>query len=272
MVLDERIQSVLDVFVPWPEVQAIIGFGSWFSDSRDKESDVDLFVYCEPDILSRAVRRRLLKRVPGLSSLNMDYWNDPEWWPAQDKFKSEGIVFDVAYFPAKRISTIVRQVRKQGKRSVPALRHNAHVMLGLVERSVILHDPNSLIRRLKARLYPYPSKLRQSLLARFLPSLKDRLQELDMIRRRRIGQTTFLRHLARLTFDLQECLFAINERYPSDSSRVECELDGLSIMPVDIAHYEQILEGPFTKKGQGRTVAALQRIVEEIDRASSSIR
>ena len=261
---DDRLQSVVDVFASLPDVKGIIGFGSWFTDAADGDSDVDLLVYCSPDVLSRSTRHRLLQDLAGMSGLDMDYFVDPDWWPAQDKFQLEGITFDLSYFPAERVSTIVRQVHEEGRTSVPALRRNAHVMLGLLERSVALHDPESLIDRLKAGLYPYPMKLRRSLLKRFLPSLGDGLRELDKIARRRIGPTAFLRQLAWLTSDLQECLYAINERYHPGTPRAERELAQLPTLPDDfLARYRRVLTGPFDPVGQRRAVDELARLVGE---------
>ncbi len=48
-------------------VQAILCFGSYAMGTFDEYSDLDLFVFCKPDIVSAVERQRVLESVQGVT-------------------------------------------------------------------------------------------------------------------------------------------------------------------------------------------------------------
>ena len=50
-------------------VQAILCFGSYAMGTFDEYSDLDLFAFCEPEVVSALERQRVLESVQGVTRL-----------------------------------------------------------------------------------------------------------------------------------------------------------------------------------------------------------
>lgn len=263
--MDQRTHAVVNALATSTDVKGVICFGSVATGQADECSDVDLYVFCQPAIISKADRRGVFQSLPSVSEVELDYpGGDRQWVPEQDKFRLDGLQFDLAYTTTERIGAIVRKV-KQGKPSIPELRFRAYTMLGLLENSIVLYDPESFLAELLGELYPYPKKLKERLIARSLESLAKRLNELGDTARRGIGSTAFHFHLTFVNDDMCTLLYAINEKYHPASKRCEQNLARLKVLPRDfLARYGGILTGPFDAAGQARAVAEYTRLVEEV--------
>ena len=147
------------------EVKGILCFGSYATGTFDEHSDVDLFVFCDPEVLPESARRDIFERLPTVSDLELSYsssgW-DSEWCPHQDRFRLDETLFDLSYNTVNWLRTVVRKVTENGETSIPELRFRAYAMLGLLERSMILYDPGSFLGDLVKQLYPYPAKLKEN--------------------------------------------------------------------------------------------------------------
>ena len=81
-------------------VRGIVCFGSYALGTADAESDLDLYVICDPTVMPEATRHRLLARIPGGTALHLQYatpgW-DNAWAPYVDRVTVEQIAFDIAY-------------------------------------------------------------------------------------------------------------------------------------------------------------------------------
>ena len=83
---------------------------------------------------------------------------------------------------------------------------------------------------------------------------------------RELGYTRFHFFFYRMRDALHTILFALNEKYDPATKRAEVEYEKLSRLPPNfLERYTRLLEGPFDKNGQQRTVKELEILVTEIE-------
>ncbi len=250
-------------------VEAILCFGSYAMGTFDEYSDLDLFAFCEPEIVSPADRRRVLKSVEGAThfedSQGASGW-DNQWSPQVDQFRVNETRFEISYNTLDWIGTVVRRVTQEGATSIPEQKFRPYTMLGLLENGIILHDPDSFLRNLIDRLYPYPAQLKGQLISDSLCTLKDCLAELKDGNKRGFGLTFFHFFFHRMCDALYTLLFALNEKYDPAVKRPEVEYEKLSLLPPNfLERYTELLEGPFHKNGRQRAIRELEILVTEIE-------
>ena len=251
------------------DVRAILCFGSYAMATFDEYSDLDLFVFCEPEVVVASERRRILEGVQGVTRFEEGDtaagW-DSQWSPQSDSFRMNGILFEMSYNTMDWISTVVRRVTQEGALSIPEQKFRPYTMLGLLENGIILYDPCSWLKRLIDCLYPYPARLKQRLISDSLHTMKDCLAELKDGVKRGFGLTFFHFFFHRMCDALYTFLFAINEKYDPAVKRPEIEYQKLKILPPNfLDRYTKLLEGPFDKSGRRRAVNELGTLVAEVE-------
>ena len=254
-------------------VRAILCFGSYAMGTFDEYSDLDLFVFCEPDIVSATERRRILEDVQGVTDFEESTaaagW-DNQWSPQNDFFRVNEDRFEISYNTVGWIGTVVRGVTQEGTTSIPEQKFRPYTMLGLLENGIILYDPCSLLRNLIDCFYPYPVQLKGQLISDSLHTLKDCLAELKDGVKRGFGLTFFHFFFHRMCDALYTLLFALNEKYDPAVKRTEAEYEKLKILPPNfLERYTKLLEGPFDKNGRQRTIRELEILVAEIEMLST---
>ncbi len=250
-------------------VRAILCFGSYAMGTFDEYSDLDLFAFCEPEIVPAADRRRVLKSVEGVTDFENSQgalgW-DNQWSPQVDRFCMNETRFEISYNTVTWIRTVVKRVTQEGATSIPEQKFRPYTMLGLLENGIVLYDPDSFLRHLIDCLYPYPVQLKGRLISNSLDTLKDCLAELKDGVKRGFGLTFFHFFFNRMCDALYTLLFAINEKYDSATKRPEVEYEKLDILPPNfLERYTTLLEGPFDKNGRGRAIRELEILVTEIE-------
>ena len=264
-----RAAPVVKVFSELPNVKGIVCFGSYALGTFDEHSDVDLYVFCQPEIIPTAERQDALRKIEGISDVHMDeveFGWDNQWCPRGDKFRLGGILFDVAFNTVEWIHTVVRKVTEEGATSIPELTFRPYTMLGLLRTSVILHDPEGIIQEINSVLSTYPARLKKVLITESLRTIKDSLEELHDYVKRGIDNTAFHFHLQRIINSLSQLLFALNECYDPATKRIEEALRELTILPDNFLHrYKAILETPLTTNGRKKVVRELQALINEIE-------
>lgn len=208
-------------------------------------------------------------KIEGVSEFQPDYlefgW-DNQWCPRGDRFRLKGIQFDVTYNTIDWIRTVVQKVKEQGATSIPELNFRPYTMLGLLDNSVILYDPEAIFKELKSSLYPYSTNLKKALLAQSVPVAKGSLEDLCDYIKRGIGNTAFHFHLERIIDSLGTILFAINERYDPATKRVEDVYRDIEIVPESfLERYTRLLETPLTRDGRQSIVKELGLIIQEVE-------
>ena len=254
-------------------VRAILCFGSYAMGTFDEYSDLDLFVFCEPEVVSVSDRRRILEGIQAVihfeESDAAPGW-DNQWSPQSDSFCVNEDRFEISYNTVNWIRTVVRRVTQEGATSIPEQKFRPYTMLGLLENGIILYDPCSFLRDLIDCLYPYPAQLKGQLISDSLDTLKDCLAELKDGIKRGFGLTFFHFFFHRMCDALYTCLFAINEKYDPAVKRPEIEYQKLKILPPNfLERYTKLLEGPFNKNGRQRAVNELETLVAEVEMLST---
>lgn len=249
-------------------VEAILCFGSYAMGTFDEYSDLDLFVFCEPEIVPAADRRCVLKSVEGVADLENSQgalgW-DNQWSPQVDRFCVNETRFEISYNTVDWIRTVVKRVTQEGTTSIPEQKFRPYTMLGLLENGIVLYDPDSFLRHLIDCLYPYPVQLKHRLISDSLDTLKDCLVELKDGVKRGFGLTFFHFFFHRMCDAFYTLLFAVNEKYDPAVKRPEVEYEKLSLLPPNfLERYTKLLEGPFDTHGRLRTVQELETFVIEI--------
>ena len=250
-------------------VQAILCFGSYAVGTFDEHSDLDLFVFCEPEVVSALERQRVLESVQDVTDFEESDtatgW-DNQWSPQSDYFRMNEILFEISYNTMNWISTVVRRVTQEGATSIPEQKFRPYTMLGLLENGIILYDPCSYLKRLIGCLYPYPARLKHRLISDSLHTLKDCLAELKDGSKRGFGLTFFHFFFHRMCDALYTLLFAVNEKYDPAIKRPEVEYEKLSLLPPNFLNrYARLLEGPFDKSGRQRAINELETLITEIE-------
>ena len=90
---DEKIMSILKEFEQFPEVEAIAIGGSSASNTADKNSDIDVYVFVNKDI-------SVEKRTEIVKKYSSKYETGCEYFGAGDEFwvNNAGVQLDVMYF------------------------------------------------------------------------------------------------------------------------------------------------------------------------------
>ena len=254
-------------------VQAILCFGSYAMGTFDEYSDLDLFVFCEPEVVSALERQRVLQSVQGMTDFEESDtavgW-DSQWSPQGDHFRVNEDRFEISYNTMDWIRTVVRRVTQEGATSIPEQKFRPYTMLGLLENGIILYDPCLFLRHLIDCLYPYPAQLKQRLISDSLHTLKDCLAELKDGNKRGFGLTFFHFFFHRMCDAFYTFLFAINKKYDPAVKRPEIEYQKLKILPPNfLERYAKLLEGPFDKSGRQRTINELETLVIEVEMLSA---
>lgn len=255
------------------DVRAILCFGSYAMGTFDEYSDIDLFVFCEPDIVSVSKRQQVLESVRGMTHFEESDtavgW-DSQWSPQSDSFRVNEDLFEISYNTIDWISTVVKRVTQEGAISIPEQKFRPYTMLGLLENGIILYDPGSLLRHLIDCLYPYPLQLKGRLISDSLHTLKGCLAELKDGGTRGFGLTFFHFFFYRMCDALYTLLFALNEKYDPAVKRPEVEYKKLRVLPPNfLERYTKLLEGPFDKNGRQRTIRELEILITEVKMLSA---
>ncbi len=255
-------------------VKGILCFGSYAMGTFDDDSDVDLNVYCQPDIMPSTDRRAVISGIPGVGDIEMDYdegGGDDSWSPCGDRLRMNGVLIDIGYNTVEWIRTVVERVTTEGATSIPELVFRPYTMLGLLENSVILYEADTFLSDLMQQIQPYPAKLRANLLSQSLPTLAASAAEMQDYVERDIGNSAFHFHFQNAMHALGTVLFAINERYDPAAKRVEQAYATLNLLPDSfLQRYADMLETPLTKDGRRSIAEELQLISEEINELAQS--
>lgn len=249
-------------------IRAVLCFGSYAASTNDARSDIDLFAFCNPEIPSSEIRRQCIGEIADVTSLQIDYaetgWDD-QWCPVGDRFLLNGVFIDLVYNTLEWVETVVSRVTGEGLTSLPELKFRAHTMLGLLENSLILYDPNSVIAELRTRLRPYPAKLKQTLLSEILRVAEGSLQDLRDYVERDIGNAAFHFHMGRVLDGLGTMLFAINECYDPATKRAEEAYRELAMLPDDfMTRFNRVFETPLTPAGRRQVLTLLHDLLNDV--------
>lgn len=159
--------EVTTEFATLPEVRAVALAGSQGGKLADDGSDIDLYVYAEPEP-PVAWRTWLAKKFGERASIGNRFWEPGDEWVAS----RSGIIVDIMYRSPAWIEAQLDRVLLQHEASVGYSTCFVHNVL----HSNPLHDRNGWFASLQARTaQPYPEPLRRAIIARNHPILRSTL-------------------------------------------------------------------------------------------------
>ena len=133
-------------------VKAVVCFGSVAMQTDDEISDLDLYVFCEPAILSEQHRYDLLSSIPGTSAIEVGSSSAESakgWFAAEDKVHIDNLPCEIEYNTVAQLGTVVSHVLANGNDPSPELAFRPYTMLGLLENSLVLFDRDGMIKDLR---------------------------------------------------------------------------------------------------------------------------
>ena len=272
--LPAAVENVVHALAGLAEVRGILCFGSYAVGTQDDQSDVDLYVVCQLEIASLPARQRVLAGLEGLQDLSLNTvqvgWADA-WCPQEDRLLLNGLPVELVYNTLDWLETVIDKVR-QGHTSIPEMPFRPYTLLGLLENSLPLYDPDGVLAGLYASLRPYPPVLKSRLIDESMAVLGDSLSELQNYNQRSIGSRAFHFHLGRVLDALELVLFALNEQYPPATKRVEQALEKLPRLPQGfMRRYLGLLETPLDTAGRLAGTDEVEKLYAEIKRMNGEL-
>ena len=245
-------------------VTSIIVFGSVATGIVDGDSDVDLLVICQPQVVPPAERKGLLVELGAGWMFDIPPGNI--LFASMDEGDMEGIAVTVHYPHGAWIDAVLDEVLGQGTVTSTLLPFRPYTLPALLQHGWLLVDKEQQVARWRARSLPYPSLLKHNIVQHFMPILQEQTDELVLTARRRIGPHVFLFHLNRAVDALISILYAHNEVYDPADRRAEQTVWPLLVnVPIDfVARLNAILAGPFDGGGMEQRAHDFRRLAQEV--------
>jgi hypothetical protein len=223
-------------------IEGVVGValgGSRARGTNGPGSDVDLAVYYRRTISRRAVAK-VIELVHDRTT-ELTVTEPGEWGPWIDGgawFHAGGLKADLLYRNADRVmrvmdDAIVGQFTSTYQPGHPAGYHSYHLMAE-VAINVPITDPDGILAALQSRTTPYPRRLRDAILKRFLWESDVQLKQLDTTE---AGSDPFFEHaaLGRVLGCLVQVLYGGNERWYLNEKRAVAEMSTFNVVPERLA-------------------------------------
>jgi Domain of unknown function (DUF4037) len=244
------------LFAGLPNVQAVALGGSLVggSDSSDKESDIDLYVYSRGEIPLES-RQLIVGQSGGATqtSLDLEYWGrGDEWLNA-----STGIEIDISYFDTAWMQDRVSRVVENHQANLGYTTCFWHT----IRQSIAFSDPSGWFASLQQRCQvEYPETLRRNIVALNRPVLRSIVPSYanQLVKAVKRHDLISINHrLSALFASYFDILFALNRKlHPGEKRLVEFALKNCELLPSDMdANIALIL-----------TSAEISRLPERVDR------
>jgi hypothetical protein len=212
------LEEITAEFAALPEVRALVLGGSQGGKLADDGSDIDLYVYAEPEP-HEGWRAGLAKRFGERASIGNRFWEPGDEWVAA----RTGIIVDIMYRTPAWIEAQLDRV---------LLRHEASVGYSTCFVHNVLHskpllDRNEWFAGLMAQAsQPYPEPLRRAIIAKNHPILRSTLSSyvhqiaLALAREDHVSVNHRITVLLASYFDI---LFAVNRLpHPGEKRLIAC--------------------------------------------------
>ena len=250
-----------------PNVTAIFVFGSVATGNVDERSDVDIGIVCDPVAISPPERQELLSGVGTDWTIPYSSDGNPsrDIWEAYDRGTVDGILTEVHYVLASKVSKVLEHVVDEGAITTQEVPFQPYRIGSLVQRAWVLRDEHGVFERWREQTAVYPKLLKQNILRHNVPILKDAVDELTRSAERRIGPGIILFFLLHGKHALDSIAFALNDMYdPADRWEEKTVLPGLVNVPRDfMGRYNHILEGPFDEDGAIERVREFEQLAND---------
>lgn len=256
-----RLGAALGAF---PDVAAVLIFGSVASGTADSASDLDVLVVCRTAIPPVVERRRFLPTV-GTDWTTVDNGGQ-QLFPACDRGRlADGTRTEIHYQAAPWISAVLQEVLTAGAITTERLTLRPYTLPALLQRAWVLHDGDGLVERWREQARVYPPALRRNIFQHFAPILTEQVAEFVAAAERDLGPGVCIFHLSRAWDAMTSIVLAMNAVYdPADRRMHQTVIPALRVLPTDYAvRLSAILEGPFDGAGSRRSAGRLEQLAEE---------
>lgn len=236
-------EKLVVAFSKLKEVNGIMLGGSRATGEHDNNSDYDLYIYCNSTI-SPKTRDRILKPLCSYIELNNQFWETEDDCIIRDT----NTPIDIIYRDIKWVDEILESQLFQYQSYTG---YTTCVWYNIIN-SNILYEKKSLLSDLKHKFQiPYPEKLRQSIIDKNRPLLKEYLPAyLSQIEKAvKRGDLLSINHrLAEFFATYFDILFALNRLpHPGEKRMLEYILKHGTALPEQIEkNIEEILTSAFT--------------------------
>lgn len=210
-----------------PQVEAVALGGSQATESADERSDVDLYVYVHSDI-PQSVRAEIAMSLGERIEVDNHFWELGDEWVDSDS----GIHADVMFRNARWLEDELDRVLKRHEASIGYSTCVWHNVLA----SRALFDANGWFRQMQdIASQPYPEELREAIVARNFPILKDNISsyysQLDSAVSR--GDFVSINHrVAAILASYFDILFAVNSLpHPGEKRLLQIALERCMRIP-----------------------------------------
>ena len=211
-------KQLSQIFRSRNETRAVALGGSVASGRAEADSDIDLYVFCDP-VIPICFREEIVKAMHVRDAeLNLTFWDTGDAWYDPET----GIEVDIMYWQPAWIESQLNRVLLHHQ---AALGYSSCFWYTL-QKCQVLHDPASWLKRLKQKAAkPYPATLRDNIIRKTHPVLRKVIpsytHQIEKALRR--GDFISINHrVAELLASYFDILFAYNRQlHPGEKRLVE---------------------------------------------------
>ncbi|PKM66572.1 MAG: hypothetical protein CVU94_07420 [Firmicutes bacterium HGW-Firmicutes-19] len=218
------LNEIVEKLAQLDQVRLIMLGGSRSTGHHDKQSDIDLYVYCDEPI-SLQSRKEVLGNVFRYVEFANEFWEEED-----DGILIDGIELEIIYRPH---SFIKEQYEKVFLRQEVTYGYSTCMIYNLL-RSTILLDRKSDIEWVRNMIQIFPDELRRKIILYNASLIYDRLPSLSfqLIKAIKRQDIVSVQHrtteLVSLMFDV---LFAANRMYHPGEKRLMESLERMGLIP-----------------------------------------
>jgi predicted nucleotidyltransferase len=253
-------QSIAARYAQFPQVKAIALSGSQGFRVADERSDIDLYVYSDPEV-SLDSRHQIATEFSSQAETGNQFWEPGDEWIDADS----GVLIDVMFRSPNWIEDQLHRVLTHHQVSVgysTCFWHN-------VKTSQILFDREGWFGQLQRfAQQPYPEPLRQAIVAKNFPLLKTNLSSYrHQIEKaiRRQDWVSVNHRIAALLASYFDLLFAINRMpHPGEKRLVAIALQHCPKRPPEMAEQVQAVLQTQTSL-DGAVLLRLERLIAGLE-------
>ncbi len=256
--------SLWNEFKNLPEIEAIALGGSRAGTNYDKNSDYDLYIYCN-QIPEESIRKQILQKYCQYMEIENSFWELED-----DCTLKDGIDIDILYRNFDEFSQTVNSVVQD---------HNAYngyttCMWHNLLNSKILYDKNGKLRKLQKQYdIPYPEELRANIINKNMRLLTGNLPSYDIQIKKALTRKDLVSVNHRIAAFLEsyfDIIFALNRlTHPGEKRMVQLALQQAEILPKNFENnLNKLFENMF--KDSETTIQTLNDMITEIEKEVNS--
>lgn len=255
------LEAVTAEFAALPDVTAVVLSGSREGKFSDDRSDIDLYVYAEPEP-SEAWRAKLGRKFGDRARIGNHFWEPGDEWVAS----RNSTVVDIMYRSPAWIEAQLDRVWFQHQASVGYSTCFIHNVL----HSMPLHDRDGwfALLRTKAQL-PYPEPLRRAIIAKNHPILRSLLSSYVhqiALALGRADQVSVNHRISALLASYFDILFAVNRLpHPGEKRLVAYVLAQCPKLPPDFQTQVNELLLAVAPTGQSDALEKVTALLDGLD-------